>query len=275
MAAPHDTDAFNTQVHERLNAVPRGQMCLLLGDFNASVRNTAADCFGNHAPVTENQNGERMREMLIENNVVALNTFFLGDPYTWTEVAGRPARMDYICASTHLLIATMWAGVRKDIEVRVGSAEDHWPIVADVYLSIGESRENKGTQTVSSDRSLAHDQQRVWNFQHHLDHVVLCEGLEIGPLCSALTADVAEAATACFKRIAKMSLEKTGNLRIPGCASSGLKVFVPICVTHERVSPACDSSSLSMLGGGLFLTIVMPTIRGVLQQLHSGSKEPS
>ena len=37
----------------------------------------------------------------------------------------RPARLDYICASSELLAATRWAGVRKDIDVRVGSAEDH------------------------------------------------------------------------------------------------------------------------------------------------------
>ena len=35
VAAPHESDAFYIQVHERLNAVPRGQLCLILGDFNA------------------------------------------------------------------------------------------------------------------------------------------------------------------------------------------------------------------------------------------------
>ena len=141
-----------------------------------------------------------MRELLTENNMVALNTFFLGDPYTWTKVAGRAGQLDYICASTDLLAATRWPGDRKDIDVRIGSAEDHWPVVADVYLSIGEPRENKRTQTVSIDRNLAHDQQRVWNFQKHLEHVVLHHELEIGPLSSALTADVTNAATVCFKK---------------------------------------------------------------------------
>ena len=37
VAAPHDSDAFYMQVHERMNAVPRGQLCLLLGDSNARV----------------------------------------------------------------------------------------------------------------------------------------------------------------------------------------------------------------------------------------------
>ena len=94
------------QVHERMNTIPRGQFCLLLGEFNARVGSIAADCFGRHAPVAENQNGERMRELLTENNMVALNTFFPGDPYTWTKVSGRLARLDYICASSELLAAT-------------------------------------------------------------------------------------------------------------------------------------------------------------------------
>ena len=106
MVRPHDSDAFYMQVHEHMNAVPRGQLCLLLGDFNARVGSIAADCFGKHAPVTENQNGERMRELHTENNMVALNTFSPGDPYSWTKVSGRPARLDYIRASSELLGST-------------------------------------------------------------------------------------------------------------------------------------------------------------------------
>ena len=135
-----------------------------------------------------------MRVLLTENDMVALNTFFPGDPYTWTRVSGRPARLE------ELLAATRWAGVRKDIDVRVGSAEDHWPVVADVHLSIGEPRENKRMQTASVDRNLVHDQQRVLNFQNQLEHVVLRDELEIGPLCSALAADVAHAAIDCFRK---------------------------------------------------------------------------
>ena len=63
-----------------MKAVPRGQLCLLLGDLNARVGSIAAGCFGKHAPVTENQNGKRMRELVTENNLVALNTLFPGDP---------------------------------------------------------------------------------------------------------------------------------------------------------------------------------------------------
>ena len=195
VSAPHDSDAFYMQVHERMSTIPRGQLCLLLGDFNARVGSIAADCFGRHAPVTENQNGERMRELLTGNN-----TFFPSDPYTWTKVAGRPAILDYVCASSELPAATRWAGVRKDIDVRVGSAEDHWPVVADVHLSIGEPRENRRKQSASIDRNLVHDLQRVLIFQNRLEHVVLRDELEIEPLCNALTAEVANAAIDCFRK---------------------------------------------------------------------------
>ena len=53
VAAPHDSNAFDMQVHQRLNGEPRGQMCLLLGDFNARVGSTADDCFGNQSLKTE------------------------------------------------------------------------------------------------------------------------------------------------------------------------------------------------------------------------------
>ena len=140
VAAPHNSDAFYVQVHERMNAVPRGQLCLLLGDFIARVGSIAAGGFGKHAPVSENQNGERMRELLTEINIVALNTFFPGDPNTWTKVSGRHA---FICASSELLAATRWTGVRKDIDVRVGSAEDHWPVVTSRSESQEKTKECK------------------------------------------------------------------------------------------------------------------------------------
>ena len=115
-----------------------------------------------------------MRELLTESNMVALNTFFAGDPFTWTKIAGHPARLDCICASTELLATTKWAGVRKDIDVSIGSAEDHWPVFADVCLQIGQSKESesKGSKhehSVSIDRSLVHDQNRVWDFQSRLE----------------------------------------------------------------------------------------------------------
>ena len=117
-------------------------------------------------PVAENQNKERMSELLPENNMVALNTLFARDPFTWTKIAGRPSRLDYICASTELLATTTWAGVRKVIDVGIGSAEDHWPGVADVCLQIGlskgcELKESKHEHSVSIDRSPVQDQNRV------------------------------------------------------------------------------------------------------------------
>ena len=105
-----------------------------------------------------------MRELLTENNMVVLNTFFPGDPCTWTKVSGRPVRLDYICVSSELLAVIRGTGVRKDIDVREDSVENHWPVAADVYLSIGEARENRKMQTASIERSLVHDQQRVLNF---------------------------------------------------------------------------------------------------------------
>ena len=88
-----------------------------------------------------------MRELLTESNMVALNTFFAGDPFTWTKIAGRPACLHNICASTELPATTKMAGVRKDIDVRIGSAEDHWPVVADVCLQIGQSKKSESKES--------------------------------------------------------------------------------------------------------------------------------
>ena len=72
VAAPHDSDAFYMQVHERMNTIPRGQLCLLLGDFNARVGSIAADCFGDMPP--------SLRTRMVNGYMVALNTFFPETP---------------------------------------------------------------------------------------------------------------------------------------------------------------------------------------------------
>ena len=107
-------------------------------------------------------------------------------------------QIGYICASAELLTDTRWAGVRRDIDVRVGSAEDHWPVVAEVNLSIGDPGEIKRKQNVAVDRNLARDKLRVLEFREHLERIVLHDDLDVGSLCTALTNDVADAARTCF-----------------------------------------------------------------------------
>ena len=118
VAAPHESAAFDMQMHERLNAVPRGQLCLILGDFNARVGSIAADCFGTHAPVTENQNGERMRELLTESNMVALNTFFPGETLHMDESV--PDWTTYVPVQNSLLIP---GGLEFERTLMSGSAQ--------------------------------------------------------------------------------------------------------------------------------------------------------
>ena len=79
----------------------------------------------------------------------------------------------------------MWAGVRKDIDVRVGSAKDHWPVVAEVNLSIGNPGEIKRKQNVAVDRNLARDNWRVLEFRERLKHIALRDDLDVGSLCTA------------------------------------------------------------------------------------------
>ena len=127
--------------------------------------------------------------------MVTLNTFFPGDPYTWTKVSGKPARLDYICASSELLAATRWAGVRKDIDVRVGSAG----LLLQMCTFRLESREKTGESNQHPLTATLFMTNKVLNFQNRLEHVVLRDDLEIEPLCSALTAEVANAAIDCFR----------------------------------------------------------------------------
>ena len=72
--------------------------------------------------------------------------------------------------------------------------------MAEVNLSIGNPGEIKRNQNVAVDRNLTRDNWRVLEFRERLKRFVLRDDLDVGPLCTALTTDVADAARTCFMK---------------------------------------------------------------------------
>ena len=66
--------------------------------------------------------------------------------------------------------------------------------MAEVNLSIGNPGEVKRKQNVAVDCNLTRDNWRVLEFRERLKHIALRDDLDVGPLCTALTTDVADAA---------------------------------------------------------------------------------
>ena len=116
------------------------------------------------------------------------------------KVSGRPARLDYICASTDLLAATRWAGVRKDIDVRVGSARIIGLLLLMCIFRLESREKTKERKQCLLTATLFMTNKECGTFRINWSMLFLRDELEIGLLCGALTADVADAAIDCFNK---------------------------------------------------------------------------
>ena len=100
-----DKDTFYDQLQEELNAVPRHDMLLLIGDYNAQLdreRTGFETTIGPHGSSNRtNDNGERLRSFCATNNLCVGNTFFQHKRMhktTWRAPSGLyENEIDYVC----------------------------------------------------------------------------------------------------------------------------------------------------------------------------------
>ena len=118
----------------------RDNSCLFQrgGDFNAKVSNT--DSFKNSFHAVTNRNGEWLKDFLIENKLVCLNTFYqkrTGKKWTFTYPNSANAQIDFI------LINKKWVNCSMNCEPFSSFSSfssDHRIITAKIRLSF---RSNK------------------------------------------------------------------------------------------------------------------------------------
>eukprot|EP00972_Heterocapsa_arctica_P083241 12264425-Heterocapsa_arctica.AAC.1 len=63
----------------------------------------------------ENDNGARLRYIVGQCSLAAVNTFFDAG-YSWRSSHDKTHRIDYICFSDHLLTGVTWSSAISDIE---------------------------------------------------------------------------------------------------------------------------------------------------------------
>ena len=82
--ASSTTDPFYADLQATINKVPKSDMFLIIGDFNARVgqeqHRTSRNVVGPHAVDTINDNGERLADFCAINNLIICNTFFQHKP---------------------------------------------------------------------------------------------------------------------------------------------------------------------------------------------------
>ena len=137
-------EAFYETLQETLNSVPRRDIVVVMGDFNAKVGKGEGDQFiGRHGVGTRNEAGDRMHEFCAANDLVAVNTFFEQPPrrlYTWTSPDGQHRnQIDYI------MIKARWKSSFLSVKTRPGAdcGTDHELLIADFKMRLKRIRRDR------------------------------------------------------------------------------------------------------------------------------------
>lgn len=100
-----NSELFYNKLQIIINKVNKSDMLLLLGDFNARIgNNEVRGHIGKHGETTCNNNGQRLRDFVIYNDLKVMNSFFKHKnihTYTW-QARGSQSIIDYVICNQKL-----------------------------------------------------------------------------------------------------------------------------------------------------------------------------
>lgn len=143
-------DAFYDQLTATLDSIRKGDITILMGDFNAQIGNNNTGCqqaMGTHGTGTRTDNGDRLIELCMHHQLVIGGSLFPHKDihkYTWTAPRGGTRnQIDHIC------ISSTWRGSLQDVRNKRGADmfTDHELIVATIKLKVMAVKRDGGMQT--------------------------------------------------------------------------------------------------------------------------------
>ena len=158
---------------------PADENLVLVGiDANARIGEIVGPGIGHAEPSCENQNGSRLRELLHECELTAVNTHFDAGA-TWTSSFGTTARIDYTLASSRLFGRTASCSTRSDIDLATAIRDDHTALftcfndvaglLGDMAANLGRADEFKHARQQQARKYTAisiRDPENTWFFQN-------------------------------------------------------------------------------------------------------------
>lgn len=147
-------DAFYRQLERVLATVNRGDILMVIGDFNAQVgaeNSSMESTMGRHGLGRMTENGELFTEMCTTNSLVIGGTLF---PHkrihkvTWIS-------SDHVTENQidHITISRKWRGSLLDVRNKRGAdiASDHHLVIATLQMKVAAIRKNKSSSRVKFD----------------------------------------------------------------------------------------------------------------------------
>lgn len=143
-AAAAEKDAFYETLALSLNELNRGEIIVLMGDFNAQVGSDNSGLehiMGKHGLGNRNDNGDRFIELCQQNKLVIGGTIFphkFVHKYTWSQPGIRGARNQI----DHIGISKEWRRSLLDVRTRRGADahSDHELLVAVIQLRLAATK---------------------------------------------------------------------------------------------------------------------------------------
>ena len=171
-------DSFYKELDRILNIIPKHDVIILLGDFNAQLSNNKygfEGILGQHSIHTETtDNGERFLELCLSHDLTIGSTIFPHKDihkYTWNHPNGTVRnQIDHIC------ISRTWRKSLLDVRNQRGAniGSDHELVLAKVQIKLCSSRRQKPTKRFNT--NLLQDSEYTTRYQ-----VEICNRFDVLP----------------------------------------------------------------------------------------------
>lgn len=150
VASVSEKEKFYNTLDTVLDAVPRHDMCLLIGDFNARVgRDAAANpgVVGPHGLETLNDNGQRLIDTCTSHGLSVGGTLFqhkLIHKYTWTSSTTNRTRAQL----DHIIINQRWKRSLQDCRTYRGADiySDHELLIGTIRMKLARPKSRGGSK---------------------------------------------------------------------------------------------------------------------------------
>lgn len=136
-ASPEEVESFYEQVDQAISSVPKKDVILLMGDFNAKVGSASdLDIVGTQGLGDRNGAGDRLVQLCAERNLCISNTFFKLHPrrlYTLTSPDGATRNQ-----IVYFLCPKRWRNGIISVKTRPGAdcGTDHQLLVANILVRL-------------------------------------------------------------------------------------------------------------------------------------------
>jgi hypothetical protein len=174
--AIEETDTFYSKLQQTVDKVPRGDMIMIMGDFNARVSKqqnlTTKNVIGPYAVDKINENGQRLVDFCSQNDLIVANTFYqhkLVHQMTWKHPGNKKWHMlDYTLVNKKFRSSVEDVRVLRNAAGAIGT--DHHLVRTKLKLHLRSRKKAEKPQYARMDISKMNDGDLKKEFQERLSN---------------------------------------------------------------------------------------------------------